>query len=389
MAGRKDGQTRTEPELTRRTDGGIGRRRLLQLAGTGLAATVGVGTVAGASSGETAAGATRSGDGQQRVPVGGGAGYGDAVTEADADTVVSSSGDLADALDAAAAGDVVFVPGDATLELGDESYPIPSRVTLASDRGVDGSSGALLTTDAEPDDLVRMQAGARLSGVRLSGPNPGDEGGSSSYATGVATLGDAVTVDNCDIWGFSYAGVHIDAGWAHVHHNVIRECNKGGLGYGISQGAGYNGIEYNYFNFNRHSVASSGDHKGYVCRYNHVGPEATSYAIDAHDPACVRIKVHNNVVELYERTHGGHAGDPVGTCKVRGVPDDLASYRDNWFFNPKEPRDSPAGNTGEAIVQWADVSDWRNVEFSGNHYGEDANVTYSDVIPGYDGWRTA
>jgi|GEM_PF-688130 len=324
----------------------------------------------------------------QNGPIGGGSGYANAVTQSDADFVVRSQDELESALYRAGSGDVVFVPGGVTIDAGSGRMNVPAGVTLASNRGVNGSQGAHVHTDQEPRQVFRLSRNTRVTGLRISGPNPGAEGGDSSLACAIEIFDDGVEIDNCDVWGFAYAGVMVREGDAHIHHNVIRECNKPGLGYGVSMGAGHPVIEYNYFNFNRHSTASAGDHHGYTARYNHFGPESTSYVIDAHDPACVRIEVHNNVVEADEVTYGQHEGNIVGTCKVRGIPDDVALFRDNWFFNPREPLDSPSGNSGEAIVQWADVSDWRNVEFYGNSYGADAPVSFGDVIPGYDGWRS-
>jgi len=386
MAGRKASQTRTDTEPTRQRDGAVSRRRALQLMGGCLAAaTLGVGTAAAQTSTDSP-GDSGSGQPDDRVPIGGGPAYDDAVTEADADAVATSLDDLVDALEGAAAGDVVFLAGDATVDLGEETISVPARVTLASNRGVDGSAGALLATESEPADLVRLAEGATLSGVRLRGANTGDDGGSSDRASGATVVGTAAEVENCEIRGFPFAGVYVQDGWGHVHHNVITECNKAGLGYGVAMYAGYNGLEYNYFNYNRHSVASDGSHRGYVCRYNHFGPTEVMHNIDAHEPGCELLKVHNNVVETVEREWDGRVNEIV---KIDGVPDEGATVRDNWFFNSNAP--DPNGEpdvTSQAIVQ-GDVSDWENFEFSGNAYGADADVSYADVIPGYSGWRTA
>jgi hypothetical protein len=194
-------------------------------------------------------------------------------------------------------------------------------------------------------------------------------------------------VDNCDVYGFSHAAIKTEAGdGAHIHHNVIRENNKGGLGYGVSAQAGHPVIEYNYFNFNRHSVASPGTNHGYTCRYNHFGPDLTDTPMDVHEPGGVRLEVHNNVVEGFVPNIGRFAGEQHQSVQVRGVPDDVAAITDNWFWNPDAPRDTPSGWTDEAIIQPL-VDEWTNVTFSGNAYGEGADVTFGDVIPGYTGQR--
>jgi hypothetical protein len=320
--------------------------------------------------------------------IGGGSGYGNTVTQSDADSVVRTRSELDDALASASAGEIVFVPGGEQISLGDRRYNIPDGVTLASDRGVNGSSGALLYTDSEPWKLLTIDGSGRLTGVRLKGPHPGDDTGGDSSGVGVQTFG-ASEIDNCDIWGFTYAGVRAASGGdAHVHHNVIRENNRGGYGYGVAAESGTPISEYNYFNFNRHSMKTAGDNPGYIARYNHFGPETTDHVIDIHDPAGTEFQIHNNVVEaVIAVAGGGREGMQRPAVTVRGVPDDVAAINDNWFYNPDEPRASPSGWTDEAIIQ-AKHDDWTNVSYSGNYYGSDAPTTFDEIIPGYDGWRS-
>ena len=327
-------------------------------------------------------------DGTGNVAIGGGSGYENTVAQSEADAVVRSRSELIDALSSASSGDIVYVPGGTSISMGDRGYHVPSGVTLASDRGIDGSQGALLSTEYEPDELIYLHGSARLTGIRVRGPHPGADFGGSSSAGGAETFG-AGEIDNCEVWGFSHHGIQADSGTgAHFHHNVIRDCNKSGLGYGITADSGMSVIEYNYFNFNRHSIATTGDNPGYVCRYNHFGPETTDHVIDVHRGDGREYQIHNNVVEAVEAVAGGNReGRTRPAVTIRGVPADIADVHDNWFYNPDEPRDSPNGWTDEAITQ-VHVDEWTNVTFSDNAYGADANVSYSDIIPGYDGWRS-
>ena len=43
-----------------------------------------------------------------------------------------------------------------------------------------------------------------------------------------------------------------------INNNYIHHNQRQGLGYGVSHGKSYSLIEYNLFNFNRHSIAGSG-----------------------------------------------------------------------------------------------------------------------------------
>ncbi|MFW6003795.1 MAG: hypothetical protein ACOCPT_05185, partial [Halanaeroarchaeum sp.] len=86
-------------------------------------------------------------------PVGGGQGYDNLVGRGDADTVVSSKTDLESALSDASSGDVVYLAGDASIDMGTTDVVVPSGVTLASNRGIDDAPGGHLYTDEETKSI--------------------------------------------------------------------------------------------------------------------------------------------------------------------------------------------------------------------------------------------
>jgi hypothetical protein len=325
--------------------------------------------------------------------LGGGAGYENAVSQSDADAVVRSRSALGDALASASSGDVVFVPGDEQIDLGSSTFDVPDGVTLASDRGVDGSSGALLHTDREVKGSFRLHGSSRLTGIDLRGPHPGDDTSGTWYGQGVWTHGPA-EVDNCEIHGIGVAAIECrgsSGGSAHVHHNHLHHNNQDGRGYAVSviDDGGQPTVEYNYFYYNRHSVTTDGEPTGYVLRYNHFGPKESMWPIDAHSPSGTTFEVHNNVVEVWQER--AYDGSEVCAIAIRDVPDDVFQIQDNWFWNPRKPDPSGPSQTSpdQAVHQSFDQPhEFLNVEFQDNHYGEDANVTCADVIPGYDGWRS-
>lgn len=325
-----------------------------------------------------------SSDGSDNLTLGGGEGYENIVDADDADYIVSGQDELAGALIDAGSGEIVFIDPDVSFEMGNTSLDIPEGVTVASNRGEDGSDGALIETTRgnEPGELFTMHAESRITGIRMRGPWPEGPNGSTN-SNAVTAVSEGIEIDNCEIGQFSYAGVNLNNGEAHVHHNHIYEINQSGLGYGVTMSTGRPLIEYNYFDYNRHSIASTGSHEGYVCQYNHFGPNATDIVIDIHEPAGRNSEVHNNIVEANEQIGGDYT--PLPALQVRGVPDDVYEITENWFFNQQEPLDSPAGSwTNESIIQPTETA-WRNVEFSDNYYGESADVDYDDIIPGYDG----
>jgi hypothetical protein len=314
-------------------------------------------------------------------PIGGGGGYAGTVSRDQADYVARTRNELSSALSSASSGDVVYVPGDETIDIGNGGFDVDDGVTLASNRGIDDAPGALLYTD-NSGTCFQLSGDARFTGFRLRGAHPGDDRSGTATTRGVGISGSS-EVDNNDIWGFYHTGVRVNSGTgAHIHHNVIRENNKSGLGYGVGTGSGDTLIEYNYFNYNRHSVTSNGEAYGYEVRYNHFGPEIVVYTIGTHKPAGTRWKVHDNVIEGYEVD-----GERRAVVGVRGIPDEEYSITDNWMFHPAEPGSTPCGWCEVSVIQ-PYQDEWTNVSFSDNYYGEDANVSYSDIIPGYDGWRS-
>jgi len=356
----------------------IGRRGLLRGGVSALAGAALVGTANTASASESRWSDIAS---TGNLVMGGGEGYDDSVTRQEASTVVETTGGLSDALAEATAGDVVFIAGDATLHTGDTQFDVPAGVTVASNRG--RGPGALVTTDEEPDAVFRLAgADARLTGLRLRGPFPDsdvshDDGISyeNSVSDGISLVGANCEVDNNDISGFVHAGVfvaHDGDGGQHVHHNYIHQNNTQGLGYGVAVGLGENlnpTIEYNYFDENRHSVTSSGENHGYVCRFNHFGPTHVMHPIDVHNPGARDTVIEQNVVETVVRTWDDNCAPSVdGFDGTQGT----VQVTDNWFWNDSCTYDIPVDD--EDIV----VSD--------NVYGTDANVALDDVIPDHPGF---
>lgn len=307
-----------------------------------------------------------SGDGSSSAPaIGGGDGYGNTVPPSAATVTVASLSGLRSALADAGDGDVVYVDGSATIDMDTAELTIPSGVTLASDRGVNGASGALLRTDENPWWMFSANEGARVTGLRVGGPKWDWVSIDAPGELGISAEGANVEIDNCEVYGFGYAAVRT-ADDTHVHHCHVHHNAKDGTGYGVSTGGSENPIvEYNRFDHNRHSVASSDG--GYTARYNYVGDGAISHVFDQHRPGGDTITIHHNTVAVVENAWKSKKAPAVA---IRGVPDNVADVHHNWFHNPEPPRDSPSGWTDEAVIQ-VHVDGWRNVDLHNNHYGSD------------------
>lgn len=290
-------------------------------------------------------------------PLGGGAGYDGIITSGD--FTVSTVDELQSALKQAKAGQTVFIPANVQIDLTGRPITVPSGVTLASDRGAvqrDGSisAGAMLFTTVRQKEAVFLSENARFCGITLVGPDTerhmthlqrGLNDAGNKYTDyyyklmltcGVSVTGNGAEVDNCEISGFSEAGVHI-GGYVDiiVHHNWIHHNQRNGFGYGVVIGGqSYAEVYRNLFNFDRHAIAADGSPKsGYSAHDNaHLGT-AIYHIFDAHGGAdrgdgtqiaCERIDMYNNVF-LSDRI----------PYKKRGTPEEYSKFTRNIVIYPE------------------------------------------------------
>lgn len=326
-------------------------------------------------------------------PIGGGEGYGRIVTTGD--YIVTTPDELIAALEKAQAGQVVFLAptGDfdfTSLVFAGDNFvlSIPAGVTVASDRGHNGSRGAVVYSDNYDTCPLMAPAGpdVRLTGLWLRGPDPqrqlehhrkayggADAPGSSYYyklpvSDGIMTRFDGLEVDNCEVSGWSHGGVHLWEGTGHhVHHCYIHHCQRNGLGYGVVHGYGEQAsslIERNLFDANRHSIAATGKPgNAYEACHNVELGVSLSHCFDMHGGADRQdgtsiagdwMKIHHNTFRA-----------PIRAIAIRGVPQGATEIYGNWFFQP-----AAGANT---IAPWPVGGD-TNIAVYDNAYGLDSPV---------------
>jgi len=143
-------------------------------------------------------------------------------------------------------------------------------------------------------------------------------------------------VDNCDLSGFGHAAICLTNGEGHhVHHNFIHHCQHNGLGYGVSHGTASSLIEFNLFDFNRHSIAGTGRPGcDYIARSNVELGTSLSHCFDMHggrdrkdgtDVAGTSIEIYNNTFRA-----------PQTPMVIRGVPQEKCDMHHNWFLKHNE-----------------------------------------------------
>jgi hypothetical protein len=290
----------------------------------------------------------------EQGPIGGGKGYKNQVTHGD--YTVQTLDSLLAALAVAKRGETIFIPGETLIDLTARIYierlvlELPSGVTLAGNRGDGGSRGAILTSDTlnTRPMLKAMGSNVRVTGLRLRGPNTkrylehherslGKGGLGHDYyyklptSRGIITEHPELEVDNCEISGFSHAGILLlDAEGHRIHHNYIHHCQYQGLGYGVCQNTSSSVIEFNLFNWNRHSIAGTGrPGSSYLARHNVELGVSLSHCFDMHggrdrkdgtDTAGTSIEIHNNTFRA-----------PQTPVVIRGVPEEECLVHQNWF----------------------------------------------------------
>jgi len=329
-------------------------------------------------------------------PIGGGTGYRRIVTHGD--VRVSTIDELREALGKAQAGQVIFIPGDAELDCTglifaeDLHLDIPGGVTVASDRGHEGSPGALIYTDAflKWSLIQTLGPNVRLSGLRIRGPDPkprldhhrrsfdparGDDRVQHEYyyrypvCQGVYTAFSGLEVDNCELSGWNHAAIDLaDGRDHHIHHNYIHHNQYNGLGYGICHGSGAESvslIEYNLFDYNRHSIAGTGKPGNAYEACNNVEVfHSLSHQFDMHGG--VDRGDGTNIAGDWMKIHHNTFRNPdICAIAIRGVPQEQADIHHNWFSHA-EP--------GEAVIRpWPTGGETR-MEMHDNAYGQENPV---------------
>ncbi|WP_049969802.1 hypothetical protein [Haladaptatus cibarius] len=385
----------------------VSRRAWLKASAMGVVGASTLGT--GALSETTQAASTDPGDpSPARSEVGGGESYTNKVTRSDANRYVTSSdpvtagNELENHIDNASPSDIIWIDSGVTADITDVyAKNVPAGVTIASDRGRDGSRGGKILIGAETSAVGVLQAldNVRITGVQFEGPSiehysPNDLW--TDAVVGVFVEGTGVEIDNCEFWGFTNAGVRVGhlnnevrTVNTHIHHCSFHHNAMQQLGYGVVVGwatvntdlSSYHGrvgclIEYNYFNRNRHSIAGNGSAKSnYTACYNIQGPDNYLYTFDMHGTgsggtggtAGGTLRIHNNTFKYVYRDKDGERSSSIG---IRGMPEYDCDIHHNWFHNDYTAEDSShtTGEQGTAINQV--TADWGTTDVYDNHYGQ-------------------
>jgi VCBS repeat protein len=324
--------------------------------------------------------------------IGGGKIYLDTYSEKKITTgnyIVNDIASLRNALSNVSPNQIIFIPGNITLDLTNESSPllVPQGVTLASDRGVNGSKGALLkTTTYHNFPLIEIMGdNVRLTGFRSQGSNALLNavlyGGQA--AQGIISVGNEnIEVDNMELFNWSKAAIRFgaDSVNARVHHSSIHDNPHISMGYGVVLYGNANVvIDHNLFGANRHSIAGDGAPGQIYEAHSNIILSGNSHAFDVHgyfetggasnDPSAgEQFSIHHNTFLL-----GSQA------ITIRGIPTVGISIMNNKFAH---------ANEAEALSQYVlgtiSSTYQGNFVISDNLYSHHGDMRYADFEPGND-----
>lgn len=294
-----------------------------------------------------------------RGPIGGHEGYTEIVTTGD--YVASTKSAIQSALDGASPGEVVFVPGTASVDLSTSPLIVPAGVTLASDRGHNGSNGALLYSDVYGSHHIVEPQGddIRITGLRMKGHDDFAQPGLNNNDVGTTVAvrcanGSRLEIDNCEFYNWIQAGVYFrdeDSDGHYAHHNYCHHIWSHDQGYGFVMNQCGGLFEYNLFDRTRHCCAHTGrnpvsnpEHDGsgdYTAQHNvcslnpdrgtewdmHSSPEDPGTLGSNNGGRCGILRLINN----YQHTDLSITGSHGAFVQIRGTPyADGSEYTHNW-----------------------------------------------------------
>jgi PKD repeat protein len=302
-------------------------------------------------------------------PIGGGAGYTDIISQTNPNVkyVVTTKDQFLTALRSAKSGEIIFVPNTANIDMsGVWSTTIPAGVTLASDRGYNGSAGGRIF-DYNTNNpggwgtsismLVVNGNNVRITGLRLEGSETskvysGYEGTFGIYSGGHT----GVEIDNNELSGWGQAAItewmgndagsnttqkaalatpEIGSGIMYVHHNYIHHCQIEAEGYGVNVVRGSVLIKANLFDYCRHAIAADGgEWEGYEATYNKYLTHAYSHIFDVHGTDLGgNYKDGGYAGNTYRINHNTILSNTSHAIDIRGVPRTLVTITYNDINN--------------------------------------------------------
>lgn len=265
------------------------------------------------------------------------------------DVTVKNKKEFLDAIKSDRKYYTIYIDESAVIDLSDQrTLFVKTGVKIISNRGVNGSKGALLITKTNGIfPLFECGSSVTFYGLRIQGSDTNVYAGNKKRAglnadyenkygvqisQGIRTQYKNLIVENCELSGWTHSAIIVKGSKASgtFKYNYIHHNRRHGLGYGITIDGGYAEIIGNRFDYNRHDIASTGvANSSYTVKNNVFLENGTSHAVDVHggrdrkdntNLAGRRFEVSNNTFMLpFNRP----------AFVVRGVPSEQALFANN------------------------------------------------------------
>lgn len=229
--------------------------------------------------------------------------------------VVGNAVEFLNAISKANPGDIIYIKENSIIDLtGKQKIEISSGLTILGNRGENGSKGPLIFTNSNGVHPLFEVLGDNVSfiGLRIKGSDgevfykgynafkgiskaEKDKNYMKLYnktmyaspvSSGIATKKNNLVVKNCELYNWTYTAIYLQKGAsnAKISHNYIHNNQRFGLGYGVTIDQSEGIIIGNLFNFNRHSIASTGRQGStYTAEFNIFKADGNeTWAVDVH-----------------------------------------------------------------------------------------------------------
>jgi len=321
-------------------------------------------------------------------PIGGGAGYTNIISQTNPNVkyVVSTKDQLLTALESVKSGEIIYVPETANIDMtGVWGTHIPAGVTLASNRGYNGSAGGrIFTISNQPGgwgasiSMLEINGNnVRITGLRLEGSEKSKVFTGYQGTFGVFSVDHTgIEIDNNEIWGFGQADItvtmsndaasnttqknalaapEIGSTIMNVHHNYLHHSQIEAEGYGVNVARGSALVKANLFDYTRHAISDDGyDWNGYEATYNvYIGSNAYSHIFDVHGQ---NGGMGGKAGNTYRIAHNTFLSNTSHAIFIRGVPINDALITLNIMNNCYETTgDLCWGDPPNAVQQYNSV----------------------------------
>lgn len=245
---------------------------------------------------------------------------------------------------------LIEIPGDVEIVIPNRPSPLhlKKNQVLFSFRGYQGSRGALLKVETNTagsiDDypIIIMDEASRITGLRLEGPVQIVDSEKRTIGIQTKSETDHQTIDNCEVYGWPWAAISIkQSKGVNVHHNFIHHNIKHDYGYGVvlQNGNSEAFIASNVFDYNRHSIAASGQEgEAYTAFANLVlshGGRGAYHQFDMHANANDHFGGLSVTIIGNWFNYGDYGTSNRSSILLRGIPKaGPAVIEDNVFHSP-------------------------------------------------------